>query len=84
MGKPLSLLTSVKDRLGHDRRYAVNFSKITRELGWQPEIPFEEGLAATIAWYRDHADWVARCRSGAYRTYYEEMYAEREAGARKL
>jgi dTDP-glucose 4,6-dehydratase len=84
MGKPESLLTSVTDRLGHDRRYAVDFSKISKELGWQPLISFEEGLAATVAWYRDHADWVGRCRSGAYRTYYEEMYGTREAGATRL
>ena len=84
MERPESLLTSVTDRLGHDRRYAVDFSKITNELGWKPEIPFEEGLAATVAWYRDNADWVARCRSGAYRSYYEEMYGKREAGALKL
>ena len=84
MGKPESMLTSVKDRPGHDRRYAVDFSRIQTELGWQPEIAFEDGLAATVAWYRDHADWVERCRSGAYRSYYEEMYGEREAGATKL
>jgi dTDP-glucose 4,6-dehydratase len=84
MGRPESLLTSVTDRLGHDRRYAVDFSKITNELGWTPEIPFEQGLAATVAWYRDNADWVARCRSGAYRSYYEEMYGKREAGALRL
>jgi dTDP-glucose 4,6-dehydratase len=84
MGRPESLLTSVTDRLGHDRRYAVDFSKITNELGWKPEIPFERGLAATVAWYRDNADWVARCRSGAYRSYYEDMYGRREAGALRL
>ena len=84
MGKPASLLTSVKDRLGHDRRYAVDFAKITTELGWTPHIQFAEGLASTVAWYRDNAEWVARCRSGAYRTYYEDMYAERHAGAKKL
>ena len=84
MERPESLLTSVTDRLGHDRRYAVDFSKITNELGWKPEIPFEQGLAATVAWYRDNADWVARCRSGAYRSYYEEMYGKREAGALRL
>jgi dTDP-glucose 4,6-dehydratase len=84
MERPESLLTSVTDRLGHDRRYAVDFSRITNELGWKPEIPFEEGLAATVAWYRDNADWVARCRSGAYRSYYEDMYGGREAGAIRL
>jgi dTDP-glucose 4,6-dehydratase len=84
MERPESLLTSVTDRLGHDRRYAVDFSRITNELGWKPEIPFEEGLPATVAWYRDNADWVARCRSGAYRSYYEDMYGGREAGAIRL
>ncbi len=84
LGKPESLLTSVTDRLGHDRRYAVDFSKTTRELGWRPEIPFEQGLRATVDWYRDNAEWVRRCRSGEYRKYYEQMYGEREAGARKI
>jgi dTDP-glucose 4,6-dehydratase len=84
LGKPESLLTSVTDRLGHDRRYAVDFSKTTRELGWRPEIPFEEGLRATVDWYRDNAEWVRRCRSGEYRAYYENMYGEREAGAKSI
>jgi len=84
LGKPESLLTSVTDRLGHDRRYAVDFSKTTRELGWRPEIPFEQGLRATVDWYRDNSEWVRRCRSGEYRAYYEQMYGEREAGARSL
>jgi dTDP-glucose 4,6-dehydratase len=84
LGKPESLLTSVTDRLGHDRRYAVDFSKTTRELEWRPEIPFEEGLRATVDWYRDNTEWVRRCRSGEYRAYYENMYGEREAGARKI
>jgi dTDP-glucose 4,6-dehydratase len=74
LGKPESLLTSVTDRLGHDRRYAVDFSKTTRELAWRPEIPFEEGLSATVDWYRDNPEWVRRCRSGEYRDYYEQQY----------
>jgi dTDP-glucose 4,6-dehydratase len=74
VGRPESLLTSVTDRLGHDRRYAVDFSKTTRELGWRPQIPFDEGLSATVDWYRDNSAWVQRCRSGEYRTYYERMY----------
>jgi dTDP-glucose 4,6-dehydratase len=77
LGKPQSLLTRVTDRLGHDRRYAVDFTKTTRELGWQPWIPFDQGITETIAWYRDNAEWVGRCRSGAYRDYYETMYAVR-------
>ncbi len=84
LDKPESLLTSVTDRLGHDRRYAVDFTKTTRELGWKPEIPFEQGLRATIDWYRKNPDWVHRCRSGEYRKYYENMYGEREATARRM
>ena len=84
LGKPETLLTSVTDRLGHDRRYAVDFSKTTEELGWSPEIPFEAGLRATVEWYRANAEWVRRCRSGEYRVYYEQMYAAREAGAKTL
>ncbi len=84
LGKPESLLTSVTDRLGHDRRYAVDFRKTTEELGWRPEIPFEQGLAATVEWYRSQAEWVRRCRSGEYRAYYEDMYGEREATAKSI
>jgi len=84
LGKPESLLTSVTDRLGHDRRYAVDFSKTTRELGWRPEIPFDKGLSATVDWYRSNSEWVRRCRSGEYRAYYEQMYGEREAGAKRI
>ena len=84
MGKPETLLKSVTDRPGHDRRYAVDFTKTTRELGWRPEIPFEQGLRATVDWYRDNSEWVRRCRSGEYRAYYAQMYGEREAGARSI
>jgi dTDP-glucose 4,6-dehydratase len=84
LSKPETLLTSVTDRLGHDRRYAVDFTKTTRELGWRPEIPFEAGLRATVDWYRMNSEWVRRCRSGEYRTYYESMYGEREASARRM
>jgi dTDP-glucose 4,6-dehydratase len=84
LNKPETLLTSVTDRLGHDRRYAVDFGKISSELGWDPEIAFEQGLRDTIDWYRDNAAWIARCRSGEYRAYYEQMYAAREASARRI
>jgi dTDP-glucose 4,6-dehydratase len=84
LDKPESLLTRVTDRLGHDRRYAVDFSKTTEELGWKPEISFEEGLRSTVQWYRDNTEWVRRCRSGEYRKYYEEMYGAREASATAL
>ena len=82
--KPQTLLTSVTDRLGHDRRYAVDFSKTTRELAWRPEIAFEQGLRATVEWYNHNSEWVRRCRSGEYRKYYESMYGEREATARSM
>jgi dTDP-glucose 4,6-dehydratase len=84
LGKPETLLTRVTDRLGHDRRYAVDFTKTTRELGWRPEIAFPDGLAQTIRWYQDNAEWVRRCRSGEYRRYYEAMYGDREATAQLL
>jgi dTDP-glucose 4,6-dehydratase len=84
LDKPETLLTSVTDRLGHDRRYAVDFRKTTAELGWKPEIPFEQGLRATVEWYRANSEWVRRCRSGEYRRYYEQMYGDREATAKSI
>jgi dTDP-glucose 4,6-dehydratase len=76
-GKPDSLIRYVKDRPGHDRRYAIDCSKAERELGWKPEVPFEEGLKQTVEWYRTHADWVARIRTGEYLKYYERQYGSR-------
>ncbi|MES1262091.1 MAG: dTDP-glucose 4,6-dehydratase [Acidobacteriota bacterium] len=76
-GQPESLLTHVTDRLGHDRRYAVDCSKTHRELGWAPKIPFEDGLRSTIEWYRENQQWVQRARSGEYKTYYDRMYSGR-------
>jgi dTDP-glucose 4,6-dehydratase len=76
LGKPRSLIRFVPDRPGHDRRYAIDCSKIRRELAWQPRITFADGLAQTIRWYQDHADWVAGIRSGAYREYYVRQYGE--------
>ncbi len=67
-GKPESLIQHVTDRLGHDRRYAINSAKAETELGWRPTVAFEEGLAATVRWYQTHTSWVDRVRSGAYRT----------------
>jgi dTDP-glucose 4,6-dehydratase len=63
LGKPKTLITFVKDRLGHDRRYAVDTTKIGRELGWKPSVTFEEGLARTIRWYLDNAEWVTTVKS---------------------
>lgn len=74
MDKPESLLTRVTDRPGHDRRYAVDCSLIRRELGWRPEIALEEGLRATVEWYRTHPEWVEHARSGEYRRFYERLY----------
>jgi dTDP-glucose 4,6-dehydratase len=74
LGKPRSLLKFVKDRPGHDRRYAIDPAKAESELGWRPRETWESGLAKTIRWYADNADWVARARSGAYREYYEKQY----------
>jgi dTDP-glucose 4,6-dehydratase len=76
-GKPESLIQYVTDRPGHDRRYALSSEKLMRETGWEPAVDFEPGLARTIDWYRANAAWVARVRSGEYRTYYETNYTNR-------
>jgi dTDP-glucose 4,6-dehydratase len=78
-GKGESLIVYVKDRPGHDRRYALSSDKLTHETGWEPVMNFEDGLARTIEWYRANAAWVARVRSGEYRTYYERNYGNRTA-----
>ena len=77
LGKPESLMQTVKDRPGHDRRYALSSAKLLRATGWKPEVPFEEGLKATIDWYRANRKWVARVKSGEYQSYYERNYANR-------
>lgn len=73
-GKPESLMTTVKDRPGHDRRYALSSEKITQETGWAPQMPFDEGLASTIDWYRQNNAWVSRVKSGEYQDYYRLNY----------
>ena len=75
---PESSLTYVKDRPGHDRRYAIDSTKVERDLGWQPEIPFATGLQETIDWYRGNSGWIDAVRSGAYLTYYDRMYRNRQ------
>lgn len=72
--KPHSLVRFVKDRPGHDRRYAINPSLVENELGWRPRETWETGLRKTIDWYRTNSDWVARARSGAYREFYAQQY----------
>jgi dTDP-glucose 4,6-dehydratase len=73
-GENRGLITFVKDRPGHDRRYAIDASKIKRELGWEPSYTFERGIAETIDWYMSNEEWVAEVTSGAYRDYYEKQY----------
>ncbi len=77
LGKPESLMQTVKDRPGHDRRYALTSAKLMGETGWQAQVPFEEGLQSTIDWYRSNPEWVAHVRSGEYQHYYEKNYAGR-------
>lgn len=74
LGKSESLIKFVKDRPGHDRRYAVDNTKISIQLGWEPKYPFEEGIRETITWYIHNYDWVHRVISGKYKNYYEIMY----------
>ena len=81
LGKPQGtskqLITFVKDRAGHDRRYAIDASKLQNELGWTPSVKFEEGFRMTIDWYLDNQDWVKKITSGAYQSYYLKQYEER-------
>ncbi len=74
LGKPHSLIKFVTDRLGHDRRYAIDAAKVETELGWQPQTGWKAGLRKTIEWYRENQDWVSRIRDGAYRDYYKNHY----------
>ena len=75
-GSSQELITFVKDRPGHDLRYAIDASKIERELGWEPGTPMQEGLNKTINWYLNNAEWLDRVTSGAYQEYYHQMYQE--------
>ncbi len=76
LGKPESLITYVADRKGHDMRYAIDPSKIHKELGWLPETKFADGIKKTIQWYLDHQEWWKTIISGEYQSYYERMYGE--------
>jgi dTDP-glucose 4,6-dehydratase len=77
LNQPRSLIKFVTDRLGHDRRYATDPTKIETELGWHPQETFESGIEKTVRWYQNNAEWVARTRSGEYLDYYERMYGTR-------
>ena len=78
LNKPDSLIESVRDRPGHDRRYAVDATKLRQELGWAPIVPFDQGLRETIEWYQSSRSWVDRVRTGEYQSYYRRMYSQRE------
>ena len=75
LGKPAGtsekLITYIKDRPGHDRRYAIDASKINRELGWKPSVTFQEGLSETIDWFLNNEVWLTNVTSGSYKNYYE-------------
>ncbi len=75
--KRRSLVTYVKDRAGHDRRYAIDAAKIRTDLGWSPQVTFDEGMQKTVDWYLEHPSWIASVTDGSYRDYYEKMYGNR-------
>jgi dTDP-glucose 4,6-dehydratase len=84
LGKPESLIQHVTERPGHDRRYALSSRKISAELQWRPLISLDDGLAQTVAWYRQNSAWVARVRDGAYRSYYEQFYLNRDVSLKNI
>jgi dTDP-glucose 4,6-dehydratase len=77
LGKPETLIQFVKDRPGHDRRYSIDCSRIRREWDWSPQVDFASGLALTIDWYRENADWVREIKDASYLSYYDRMYTRR-------
>jgi dTDP-glucose 4,6-dehydratase len=84
LGKPETLLTYVKDRPGHDRRYALTCEKMAKQLGWRPQVPLEAGLRETIQWYIDNSEWIRNVRGGDYRSYYEKYYTHRDSSLHAL
>jgi len=76
LGKPMALIRFVRDRPGHDRRYAVDCRRL-HALGWRPTVPFEDGLRATVDWYRSHESWWRKIKSGEFRAYYAQVYGQR-------
>ena len=76
-GEDMDLITFVTDRAGHDLRYAIDSSKLQRELGWEPSLQFEEGIEKTVRWYLDNQEWLDNVTSGDYQKYYDNMYANR-------
>jgi dTDP-glucose 4,6-dehydratase len=84
IGRPETLLTYVKDRPGHDRRYALTCEKMEKELGWRPSIALEDGLRETIKWYSENSEWMAGVRGGDYLSYYEKYYTNRDSSLHAL
>ena len=82
--KPEDQIKFVEDRPGHDRRYALDSSKIRKELGWEPTVTFEEGMLRTVEWYRSQTDWVQKTKSGEYRDYYQRFYENRRSSLAQL
>ena len=78
-GKSEDLITFVTDRPGHDRRYAMAFARSTADLGWRPEVTFEDGMARTLAWYEANGAWLDEVQSGAYRQFMDAWYKTRQA-----
>ena len=76
-GHSEKLITYVTDRLGHDARYAIDSTKLSRELGWMPSLQFEEGIERTVRWYIDNEAWLDNITSGDYQRYYDDMYNKR-------
>ena len=76
-GEDMDLITYVADRKGHDLRYAIDSTKLQRELGWEPSLQFEEGIEKTVRWYLDNQDWLDNVTSGDYQNYYDTMYNHR-------
>tara|TARA_B100001287_G_scaffold232174_1_gene203183 strand:- start:311 stop:1366 length:1056 start_codon:yes stop_codon:yes gene_type:complete len=77
-GESEQLITYVADRAGHDKRYAIDATKLEKELGWKPSITFEEGLSKTVDWYLENLEWVKQVTSGSYKDYYSQMYGDRK------
>ena len=77
LDKPESLIRFVKDRPGHDMRYAIDPTKITNELGWSPKTKFDDGIQMTIQWYLDNKEWWENIISGEYQNYFDKMYSDR-------
>ncbi len=76
-GESAKLITFVKDRAGHDKRYAIDATKLNKELGWEPSLQFKEGLDKTIDWYLSNSEWINNVTSGSYKQYYDQQYVNR-------